>query len=341
MEQRKGPMDQLSAHLDRGWDLAQRGDALGAESCARRALEIDADSPEVHNLLGFSAAMNGELEDAIEHYKHAIALDESYFEAMLNAAEILISPMGEYQEALTMIGDALDYAETDEETTDCLLFQIDALVGLNKKDEAKKLLERLPKGPFANPNYPFLIGRSHYELENFTEAWEHIEEAVKRDPESADALYYKGLLLDDRGDRRGATDCFLRSRMIDAVRPPPPWSPKPEDFAAIVKTVLAKLEPTLATMVSEAEVFVVDLPGAELVVDGVDPRSIVILDRAPTEPDGVDRLRIFVYQRSIELAAGGRERMEAELMSAFEREIANVFADRQPTAPQEKERLLN
>ena len=53
-------MDQFSAHLDRGWDLVQRGDPRGAELSARRALEIDAQSPEAYNLLGYVAALKGE-----------------------------------------------------------------------------------------------------------------------------------------------------------------------------------------------------------------------------------------------------------------------------------------
>ena len=68
-------MDQFSAHLDRGWDLVQRGDPRGAELSARRALEIDSQSPEAYNLLGYVAALQGEFEEAIEHYRQAIALD--------------------------------------------------------------------------------------------------------------------------------------------------------------------------------------------------------------------------------------------------------------------------
>src|ERR1051326_542439 len=81
-------MDQFSAHLDRGWDLVQRGDPRGAELSARRALEIDAQSPEAYNLLGYVAALKGEFEEAVEHYRQAIALDDTYLEAMLNAAEV-------------------------------------------------------------------------------------------------------------------------------------------------------------------------------------------------------------------------------------------------------------
>src|SRR6476646_6691306 len=97
-----GLMDQLSAHLDRGWDLAQKGDAGGAIACARRALEIDPTSPEVHNLLGFTSALAGDSEDALEHYRQAIALDETYFEAMLNAAEVLMHPLEDWVEAIAL-----------------------------------------------------------------------------------------------------------------------------------------------------------------------------------------------------------------------------------------------
>ncbi len=86
--------DQLTATLDRGWDLAQKGDAPGASACAKRALEIDPQSPEVHNLMGFALALEGDAEEALDHYRQAVALDETYFEAMLNAAEILLIAHG-------------------------------------------------------------------------------------------------------------------------------------------------------------------------------------------------------------------------------------------------------
>ena len=60
-------MDQFSAHLDRGWDLVQRGDTRGAEASARRALEIDPQSPEAFNLLGYVAALEGDPSEAIEN----------------------------------------------------------------------------------------------------------------------------------------------------------------------------------------------------------------------------------------------------------------------------------
>jgi tetratricopeptide (TPR) repeat protein len=343
-------MDQLSAHLDRGWDLAQKGDAEGAIACARRALELDAQSPEVHNLLGYSAALGGDAEDALEHYRQAIALDETYLEAMLNAAEVLMHPLGEWDEAVDLCDDALDYAETKEEIADCILLRVDALLGKPDLEEAKKSMARLPEPPFENPSYVFLIGRAYYELGESDKALPFIEEAVRADINHADAHYYLGLLRDDAGDVRGAVEAFLRSRALDLTRPAPPWAPAPDTFAQVVRSVIGGLDALLSRWVRDADVFIVDVPGAELVVDGVDPRAMVIVDARPPEdeepgaaPDAQPRLlaRLFIYQRNVERGAGSAAALESELAGALEREITAVFLEREPASATAEKHNLN
>src|SRR4051812_11009759 len=204
-------MDQFSAHLDRGWDLVQRGDTRGAEASARRALEIDPNSPEAHNLLGFVAALEGEGEEAIEAYRQAIALDDTYFEAMLNAAEVYIHPLRDFAEAVKMCDQALDLAETDEEVVDALLLKFDALLGQGEAelDEARAILDRMPSPPYENPAHTFLVGRAFYELGEIERAAPLIEEAASKDPKHAEAWYYLGLVRDERGDASAATGAFL------------------------------------------------------------------------------------------------------------------------------------
>ena len=328
-------MDQLSAHLDRGWDLAQKGDAAGANACARRALEIDPQSPEVHNLLGYTAALTGDSEEALDHYKQAIALDETYLEAMLNAAEVLMHPLGEWDDAVELCDDALEYAETKEEIADCLLLRVDALLGKGDVEEAKRNMARLPDPPFENQSYVFLIGRAYYELGETEKAMPFIEEAVRSDPSHADAHYYLGLLRDDAGDTRGAVEAFLKSRALDLTKTAAAWAPSPDAFAQIVRRVITNLDSLLSRWVRDADVYIVDVPGAELVVDGVDPRATVILDaRAPEEggPDAPLQARLFIYQRNVERGAGSIAALEAELTQALEREITAVFLDRDNAA---------
>lgn len=335
-------MDQLTATLDRGWDLAQRGDSAGAVACAKRALELDPQSPEVHNLLGFSAALAGEAEEALEHYKQAIALDDTYLEAMLNAAEVLMHPLGDWDEAAAMCDDAYELAQTDEEVADCILLKVDALMSKGDMEEAMRAMKLIPDGPFQSPNYVFLIGRAYYELGDVEKAAPLIEEAAKKDPQHADAQYYLGLVRDERGDGRGATEAFLRARALDTGREPPAWAPSPDTFGAMLETVIRKLDALLARYIREAEVYVVDMPGAELVVDGVDPRAMMIVDAPPSaleakamgwgaEEPGSDgrRCRIFVYQRNVERAAASLDNLEDELLHALEREITAVFLEKE------------
>lgn len=336
-------MDQLSAHLDRGWDLAQKGDASGASACAKRALELDPHSPEVHNLLGYTAALAGDSEEALEHYRQAIALDETYLEAMLNAAEVLMHPLGEWDEAIELCDDALEYAETKEEIADCLLLRVDALLGKQDIEEAKRCMARLPEPPFENPSYVFLIGRAFYELGESDKALPYVEEAVRSDPNHADAFYYLGLLRDDAGDIRGAIEAFLRSRALDLAKAPPTWAPSPEAFAQLVRRVMQSLDALLARWVRDAEVYIVDVPGAELVVDGVDPRAMVIVDARSTEDEsgnaGPMHARLFIYQRNVERGAGSVGALEQELSEALEREITAVFLEREQTATTDKRQL--
>jgi hypothetical protein len=113
------------------------------------------------------------------------------------------------------------------------------------------------------------------------------------------------------------------------MRGPANWAPTPEAFAAVVKAAIERLDLVLARYVREAEVYIVDLPGAELVVDGVDPRSLLVLDTPPTEEGSPTRVRVFVYQRNVERSAGAIEAMEPELAGALEREVTAVFLEGQ------------
>jgi tetratricopeptide (TPR) repeat protein len=339
-------MDQFSAHLDRGWDLVQRGDTRGAEASARRALELDPNSPEAHNLLGFVAAMEGDGEEAIEAYRQAIALDDTYLEAMLNAAEVYIHPLGDFDQAIDMCDQALDLAEVDEEIIDALLLKFDALLGKGDTEEAARVVARIPAGPYDNPSHAFLIGRAHYEIGDVEKAAALVEEAVAKDPRHAEAQYYLGLIRDERGDVRGATQAFLKSRELDLELGMPPWAPGRDAFQQVAETAAAGLNPVLRRYVEGAEIYVSDAPGMELVAEGVDPRAVVLLDglatddreRAVRDPDdGRPCARIFVYALNVARLAGNFDGIEREITLALEREITATFLEAEQAERSESE----
>jgi len=317
-------MDRFTAHLDRGWDLVTKGDLVGALCSAQEGLEIDNDSPEVHNLMGYIHAQQGDVDTALQHYDQATALDETYIEAILNAAELLIHPLHRFPEAAQKIDEALEYCETADEIADALILKIDALLQHGQRDEAHRTLKRLPDGPFENPELVFRVGRARFDAGDAESGFKLIEQAAELSPVNPEALYYLGLALDARGDSRLATLRFLQVRDLDLQLPPPPWAIPPDQFERRVKTAIGRLPLPLQAHLDNSLVVVCETPGAEVVAQGVDPRAPLLFDSVEGEGADVSIGHIFVYQRNIERVVLGVADIEDELFRCLEHELTAV-----------------
>lgn len=329
----KGPMDQLSAHLDRAWDLVARGDFPGAMRSAEKSLEMEPDSPEVHNLMGYIRAQEGHAEDALEHYERAIELDESFVEAMLNAAEVCIHPLHDWDAAITRIESALDWIEDAEEQADAMLLKVDALLGKGDRDGASEVVRALPEGPFESAGIAFSIGRARFETGDATGAEAWLRGALEKEPRHAEAHYYLGLVLQERGDARAAALSFLHSRHAELRGGAAAPLVSPESFERRVQSAIGRLAPAVAAVIEGALVIVGDVPGAEVVAEGVDPRIPVLIDDIGAEGEPPRAGRVFVYQRNVERMAPGPMELEAEIARAITDEIEHVFPDLQPAQP--------
>ncbi|MDD9940461.1 MAG: tetratricopeptide repeat protein [Myxococcales bacterium] len=320
-----GPMDQFSAHLDRGWDLLHQGDLAGALLSAEKSLELDAQSPEAYNLLGFVRAAQGEAAEALEHYRHALALDDSFVEAMLNAAEVLIHPMHDFDAAQGLVRDALDLAEDDDEVADALLISFDAHMHQGDRQAAAVVAGKLPGGPFSNPKLDFLVGRAYFEVERLDQAQQLFERALKRDHDNPDLHYYLGLLWEAREKPERAVLAFVQARKLDALEPDPPWTVTDELFDKQVRKALSSLPDSFAAAVDGAMVITSDLPGVELVADGVDPRAALVLDAIDQRATEPKVGRVFVYKRNIQRAVEDALELPEQLGELLQQELAAAF----------------
>lgn len=319
----KTPMDQLSAHVDRAWDRMAAGDVAGALRSALKAEELDRDSPEVQNLLGYVLAADGRPEEALEHYRQAIDLDESFVEAMLNATEVLLFPLRDWDGAIAMVDAALEWIEDDTELADALLLKVDALLGKGDTESALAVLRRVPEGPFENAGIEVAVGRAWFELGHPEKAEPHLERAVAKEPDLADAHYYLGLCKEARKDFNGMAVAFLRARDADLRTPGPQGPLSPAEFEERVRAAIASLPADLAATIDGAFVVVGDIPGAEVVADGVDPRIPVLLDGLSAEGEPPKASRLFVYRRNVERMGPGNE---SELIAqAIRDEIRHAF----------------
>jgi tetratricopeptide (TPR) repeat protein len=319
-------MDQLTAHLDRGWDLAMRGDLDGAQLSAEKSLELDAESPEARNLLGFVLNAQGHPEDAIEQFTAALELDESYVDAMLNAADVLLFPLRDFDEALRWVDEALDWLEEDETDlrTDALLLRFDVLMARGDREAAERVAKQLPEGPFENPQLYLQVGRARFDAGDVEAAEPLVRRAIDQGTTTGDAFHSLGMVLEAKGDRRGALVSFLSARDLDLASPQPPWAIERGLFERLVRAALDRLSPEASAALEGALVVVTDAPGAEVVADGVDPRLSLLLDDVSAE--GPPRVgRIFVYQRNVERAAAGMLYIEEEILRGLADELRAVF----------------
>lgn len=332
-----GPSDALEENLDRAWELVASGDLAEALKLTELTLELDPDSPDAHNLLGYIHASGGNTEKALEHYYRAIEEDEFFVEAMLNAADLLIHPIGDAPAALQLLDEALTLAGTDEERVEALVLKSECLLHMGERERAAEVVASIPNGPFPTARLAFMVGKARFESGDVETAEALLRDARSREPHNPDSAYFLGLALETRGHRDAATIEFLTTRMLDAKAPPPTTSLAQEQFERRVRSAIKRLPPAFSEKLEGSLVVVSDLPGVEVVAEGVDPRLPVLLDDAPpAEADAAHRAqsrsgepqrvaRCFVYQRNVERSAAGPSELTDEIRYALERELLLVF----------------
>lgn len=320
-------MDQFSAHLDRGWDLVNRGDLFGARLSAEKSLEIDSNSPEPYNLLGYIHAAEGDPEEALDNYRQALAIDDTFFEAMLNAAEVLIHPLREFEAAVSMVDEALYLARGDDEVADALLLKFDAHMQRADREASARVAAVMPQGPFENAQLDFMVGRAKFEVNDLENSEALLLSAVARSPENGDARYYLGLVREARGDRMAAIADFIKTRELDLRTPTPGWSLSPEQFEQRIRQAVQNLPEAVARILQGALVIIGDLPGIEVIVDGVDPRVEILIEEMSQEGEPSAVGRLFIYQRNIERVVAGPLNVEEEVVRCISQELVALFPE--------------
>lgn len=320
-----GAMDQLSAHLDRGWDLIERGDLPGAVLSAEQSVELDPQSPEAHNLLGYVRATAGQAQEALEQYQQALALDETFVEAMLNAAEVLIHPLHDFEGAVRMAEEVLELAESNDEMAEALLLQFDARMHEGDEAAARNVVKRMPEGPFDVTRLDFMVARAHFEAGMVDRARKMLEKGLQKDTTNADGHYYMGLIHEAAGEHAQAVARFLHARELDLHTVDAPWAITADAFETVVRGAVDSLPAALQSLMETTMVLVGDLPGMELVADGVDPRAGLVLDGLSTEGEAPQVGRVFIYKRNLERMGNRVEDLQAELAALLTEELKMSF----------------
>ena len=312
-------MDRFTAHMDRAWDCVSKGDTAKARIAALRALAIDRNSPEVHNLLGFIHAMDGDVDEALADYRRAMDLDEEYVDPMLNTAELLVHAVTDPEEAIRLCRNATEITHGREELVDAILLEVDALLSLSCLEEARKRLAEIDEPRSLPPAYGLLVGRGFYEAEDPASAKGFVERALVEEPENSNAWYYHGLIAQDEGLTQKAREAFLKVLALDAQASDPPWAKKLEPIEHIVEEAIAALDQKDRAWLEQAEVIICDSPSIDQVEREVDPRQIACAERLDTTETTI--LRLWIFSKNLMRLCLVPDSAVNDLTNAVEREI--------------------
>jgi predicted Zn-dependent protease with MMP-like domain len=105
-------------------------------------------------------------------------------------------------------------------------------------------------------------------------------------------------------------------------------------FERRVQSAVRRLPAELGLAIENCLVVVSDMPGPEVVAEGVDPHIGVLIDDvqdAEGKPVGQGGSptragRVFVYQRNIERFTASAAEVEEEILRALEQELTLTFA---------------
>jgi predicted Zn-dependent protease with MMP-like domain len=335
-DEEKRDLDQVTAHLDRGWDLVQRGDLAGAQLAARHVLELDAESPEGYTLRGAIAAARGEADEAVEQYEKACELDPEYVDPLLYLAELHLYPPPSrepnLEAARALCRQALDLAEEEDEYLDALLLSAEAEVQAGDLEAAAAALDELPPPETELPDaqYHLRAGRLLTDVGELDRAAEQLERALARDAALTDAKHALGLIAEERGDEAAQKRWFREVRDADLAEPRPPWGVDEKRFEEVAEQAMAELPERIRSLLANVPVVVEGYPAAELVAEGGDPRMMGFFAGVPyPEKEAVGQAPsldcVFLYQCNIERYARTTDEVELEIRRTLLHESGHFF----------------
>ena len=150
------------AHNGMGVTLDKKGDLQGKLQCYAKAIQINPEHAAAHRNMGLVLRQQGKLNEALKHYKEAIRIDPNYADAHINMGVTLD------QERWPTGGVAVLRQGHPDQPRTCLA---------------------------THKN----MGRALHDQGKLNEALKHYKEAIRIDPNCADAHNGMGVTLDQEG----------------------------------------------------------------------------------------------------------------------------------------------
>jgi tetratricopeptide (TPR) repeat protein len=312
-------MDQISAHLDRGWSLIEQKSFRKAAFSARQVLDLDPESPDAYTLIGLAALGEHDTEDALEAFDRARELDPDFLAPIVYSAEALGTDPERVSEAIERLEEAYELVDPGSpEWVDAVLLHVDLLLTADDHEGAARKLGLVRPEMLTLTDQQMQAGKLAVQLDDLDLAEMALAPVVKRGAPPPDALYSLAQIAERRGDGAKAIGLSLQVRKAELALADSADLPDPRLLGEVCQAVIYALEQRFLDVVDEAKVLVREAPPEELVADGVDPWIPLLLTGPPPDPrrqsDWTSRVtHVFVYRLNMRFDSPHRDLWESRL----------------------------
>ena len=236
---------------------------------------------------------------------------------------------GEYHGALD-VAEALLEEQPDD--LEALFLSGSALFEAGEHTQAAGRLREVMKLEPANVPARLTLAAVLYEICRFDEALAEVEGAISAEPESAYALYLKGLLVDMKGKRQEADDCFAKAANLDPEHYHVPTSVGRQEFEQAVEQALATMPPEFVDRLDNLPILIEDVPSAGLLATLEDPAPDLLglfvgtplpersLQQVASSPDA-----IYLFKRNLERTSADHEELVDEIRVTLLHEVGHYL----------------
>ena len=321
--------DRLDQLVSRGFDALDAGDVATAEGALARAQRIDRRHLDVVDLEAAVAAATGEDDRAVELYHKLAKQRPDDPGPLINVAAVELHGRVEPEAALAAIDRAFELIDEDDALTDAVLLKADALIALDRLDEARTALSELATS-IIDDELALTVAELWLDAGDRERALDLAKRATRAPEQAAEAYHLLGSIHDLRGDAAARNAAWLEVRKLDLAAPAQEWSLSHDDFDRLAHAALDELPEHARELLGNVPVLVEPVPSEELVADGIDPRLLGLFSGAPypehSSVGGAPSLNtIHLFQKNLEASSLGPEDLAEQIRITVLHETAHFF----------------
>jgi predicted Zn-dependent protease with MMP-like domain len=296
---------------------------------------------EVLRVRAAALASAGEVEDACEVFRRALALAPDDVETLHAASEVLVHDLADdhdaVEEALGLLERAVELArrEGDEDrVVDLLLLASAALSSLG---ETRRALEAVDQARALAPQDPEVLterGIALFELCRLEEAKDQLEAALGLEPALPWAHYYLGLVAEFAADDRTAERCLARARRLGPGEIPAAVELSRAEFEAAVEEAFERLPGKVHHYLANVAITVEELPALDELRASEPPlspsslgmfRGTPVTEQSNSDPWSQFPSAIMLFRRNLQRFARDREELVEQIGVTLVHEVGHFL----------------